>query len=189
MTKRSMYPFHSSVSRRQRLTEGVSEAWCFKKYLNVDSIIYTVMYIPLVQNDGSLISEWHKYIHGLILRHSKIPFFFFFSSVSCLNKLFLDLLFFTWLGGSDAGWGGWSCGMCVWLVTDEWTDTWSARHHYPRVDSSETTRAMTVASALRFRHALRQAWARARAHTRHTPDVCAHSFHLDRLCTRGKKTI
>ncbi len=44
-------------------------------------------------------------------------------------------------------------------------------------------------SAPRFRHALRQeltptprvnaAWARARAHTRHTPDVCAHSDHLD----------
>ncbi len=53
------------------------------------------------------------------------------------------------------------------------TDTWSARHHYPRVDSSETTRAMTVASAPRFRHALRQAWARARAHTSHTGCVCA----------------
>ncbi len=59
---------------------------------------------------------------------------------------------------------------CVFgLVTDEMkTDTWSARHHYPRVDSSETTRVMTVrvfqqekyhevASAPRFRHALRQA--------------------------------
>ncbi len=33
--------------------------------------------------------------------------------------------------------------------------------------------AWKVASAPRFRHALRQAWARARAHTRHTPDVCA----------------
>ncbi len=64
------------------------------------------------------------------------------------------------------------------------TDTWSARHHYPRVDSSETTRAMTarlptrkyheVASAPRFRHALRQAWARAaRTHTSHTGCVCA----------------
>ncbi len=41
----------------------------------------------------------------------------------------------------------------------------------------------------RFRHALRQAlmptpranaaWARARTHTLHTPDVCAHSDHLD----------
>ncbi len=29
--ERSMYPFHSSVTRRQRLTEGVSEAWCLKK--------------------------------------------------------------------------------------------------------------------------------------------------------------
>ncbi len=47
------------------------------------------------------------------------------------------------------------------------------------------------ASAPRFRHALRQAltptphvnaaWARARAHTRHTPDVCAHSDHLDMI--------
>ncbi len=45
------------------------------------------------------------------------------------------------------------------------------------------------ASAPRFRHALRQAltptprvnvaWARARAHTRHTPDAWAHSDHLD----------
>ncbi len=45
------------------------------------------------------------------------------------------------------------------------------------------------ASAPRFRHALLQAltptprvnaaWARARAHTRHTPDACAHSDHLD----------
>ncbi len=49
--------------------------------------------------------------------------------------------------------------------------------------------AWKVASAPRFRHALRQAltptpcvnaaWARARAHTRHTPDACAHSDHLD----------
>ncbi len=40
MTKRSMYPFHSSVARRQRLTEGVSEAWCFKKLFELfDSII------------------------------------------------------------------------------------------------------------------------------------------------------
>ncbi len=40
MTKRSMYPFHSSVTRRQRLTEGVSEAWCFKKIFELfDSII------------------------------------------------------------------------------------------------------------------------------------------------------
>ncbi len=45
------------------------------------------------------------------------------------------------------------------------------------------------ASAPRFRHALSQAltptprvnaaWARARAHTRHTPDMCVHSDHLD----------
>ncbi len=47
MTKRSMYPFHSFVSRRQRLTEGVSEAWCFKKNLNcltVAIIIYGYVY-------------------------------------------------------------------------------------------------------------------------------------------------
>ncbi len=66
------------------------------------------------------------------------------------------------------------------------TDTWSARHHYPRVDSSETTRAMTVASASRFRHVLRQAWARACAHTSHTGCVCTH-FTWTWLCTRGKK--
>ncbi len=90
---------------------------------------------------------------------------------------------------------------CSWFQMNE-TDTWSARieiqwwqqagllkisHHYPRVDSSETTRAMTVASAPRFRHALRQAWARARAHTRHTPDVCAHSFHLGHGCVQEVK--
>ncbi len=46
---------------------------------------------------------------------------------------------------------------------------------------------MTVASAPRFRHALRQAWARARAHTRHTPDVCGTHFTWTWLCTRGKK--
>ncbi len=58
-----MYPFHSSVARRQRLTEGVSEAWCFKKLFELfDSIIiYGYVYYLLVQNDGSLISEWHKY--------------------------------------------------------------------------------------------------------------------------------
>ncbi len=40
MTKRSMYPFHSSVARSQCLTEGVSEAWCFKKIFELfDSII------------------------------------------------------------------------------------------------------------------------------------------------------
>ncbi len=68
------------------------------------------------------------------------------------------------------------------------TDTWSARHHYPRVDSSETTRAMTVASASRFRHTLRQAWARARAHTHVTHRMCVRThFTWTWLCTRGKK--
>ncbi len=63
MTKRSMYPFHSSVTRRQRLMEGVSEAWCFKKLFELfDSIIiYGLCIFLLVQNDGSLISECHKY--------------------------------------------------------------------------------------------------------------------------------
>ncbi len=31
--ERSMYPFHSSVARRQRLTEGVSEAWSVIFYM------------------------------------------------------------------------------------------------------------------------------------------------------------
>ncbi len=31
--ERSMYPFHSSVTRRQRLTEGVSEAWCWRNFV------------------------------------------------------------------------------------------------------------------------------------------------------------
>ncbi len=62
MTKRSMYPFHSFVSRRQRLTEGVSEAWCFKKIFELFEYYYIRLCIfLLVQNDGSLISEWHKY--------------------------------------------------------------------------------------------------------------------------------
>ncbi len=39
----SMYPFHSSVARRQRLTEGVSEAWCFKKLFD-SIIIYGYVY-------------------------------------------------------------------------------------------------------------------------------------------------
>ncbi len=42
--ERSMYPFHSSVARRQRLTEGVSEAWCFKKLFELfDSIIISAV--------------------------------------------------------------------------------------------------------------------------------------------------
>ncbi len=55
---------------------------------------------------------------------------------------------------------------------------------YPRVEqfrndtSDDSARLPTrkyheVASAPRFRHALRQAWARARAHTSHTGCVCA----------------
>ncbi len=51
MMKRSMYPFHSFVSRRQRLTEGVSEAWCFKKIFELfDSIIIY----------GYVYSFWYK---------------------------------------------------------------------------------------------------------------------------------
>ncbi len=47
----SMYPFHSSVTRRQRLTEGVSEAWCFKKLFELfDSIIIY----------GYVYSFWYK---------------------------------------------------------------------------------------------------------------------------------
>ncbi len=49
--ERSMYPFHSSVSRRQRLMEGVSEAWCFKKLFELfDSIIIY----------GYVYSFWYK---------------------------------------------------------------------------------------------------------------------------------
>ncbi len=62
----SIRALHVSISficiSRQRLTEGVSEAWCFKNYLNcLTVLLYTVMCIPLVQNYGSLILEWHKY--------------------------------------------------------------------------------------------------------------------------------
>ncbi len=48
--------------------------------------------------------------------------------------------------------------------------------------------AWKVASAPCFRHALRQAWARARAHTRHTPDVCALRS-LGHGCVQEVKTI
>ncbi len=49
--ERSMYPFHSSVTRRQRLMEGVSEAWCFKKLFELfDSIIIY----------GYVYSFWYK---------------------------------------------------------------------------------------------------------------------------------
>ncbi len=49
--ERSMYPFHSSVTRRQCLTEGVSEAWCFKKLFELfDSIIIY----------GYVYSFWYK---------------------------------------------------------------------------------------------------------------------------------
>ncbi len=89
--------------RRQRLTEGVSEAWCWRAI-----IVTTTNHILLW-----CCMNWIGYLHEAI-----------------------------WL--ADASIGAWK-----------------------------------VASAPRFRHALRQAWARARAHTRHTPDVCAHSDHLD----------
>ncbi len=49
--ERSMYPFHSSVACRQRLTEGVSEAWCLKKLFELfDSIIIY----------GYVYSFWYK---------------------------------------------------------------------------------------------------------------------------------
>ncbi len=49
--ERSMYPFHSSVTRRQHLTEGVSEVWCFKKLFELfDSIIIY----------GYVYSFWYK---------------------------------------------------------------------------------------------------------------------------------
>ncbi len=51
LCEHSMYPFHSSVTRRQRLTEGVSEAWCFKKLFELfDSIIIY----------GYVYSFWYK---------------------------------------------------------------------------------------------------------------------------------
>ncbi len=93
--------------RRQRLTEGVSEAWCWRAV-----IVTTTNHILL----------WCC-MNGIGYLHEAI-----------------------WL--ADASVGAWK-----------------------------------VASAPHFRHALRQAltptprvnaaWARARAHTRHTPDVCA----------------
>ncbi len=92
--------------RRQRLTEGVSEAWC-----------------------------WHAVI------------------VTTTNHLLL------WCCMNGIGY----LHEAIWLA-DASVGTWK------------------VASAPRFRHALRQALTlsqSARTHTRHTPDVCAHSDHLD----------
>ncbi len=99
--------------RRQRLMEGVSEAWCWRAV-----IVTTTNHILL----------WCC-MNGIGYLHEAI-----------------------WL--ADASVGAWK-----------------------------------VASAPRFRHTLRQAltptprvnaaWAGARAHTRHTPDACAHSDHLD----------
>ncbi len=55
-----MYPFHSSVARRQRLTEGVSEAWCFKKLFELfDSIIISA--VNRLKNVIALIMINHKF--------------------------------------------------------------------------------------------------------------------------------
>ncbi len=103
--------------RRQRLTEGVSEAWCWRAV-----IVTTTNHILL----------WCC-MNGIGYLHEAI-----------------------WL--ADASVGAWK-----------------------------------VASAPRFRHALRQAWARARAHTRHTHvthRMCVRTqITWTWLCTRGKKTI
>ncbi len=96
--------------RRQRLTEGVSEAWCWRAV-----IVTTTNHILLW-----CCMNWIGYLHEAI-----------------------------WL--ADASIGAWK-----------------------------------VASAPRFRHALRQAWARARAHTSHTGCVCTQ-ITWTWLCTRGKK--
>ncbi len=98
-----------------RLTEGVSEAWCWRNF-----VVFSRWKNAHCHRSCRF---WTVYSRIMMtsLKQTLLYYSFFFSSpVSCLNKLFLDLLFFTWLGGSDAGWGGWSCGMCVWLVTDEW---------------------------------------------------------------------
>ncbi len=45
--ERSMYPFHSSVARRQRLTRACLKRGALKKNLNcLTVLLYTVMYIP-----------------------------------------------------------------------------------------------------------------------------------------------
>ncbi len=78
------------------------------------------------------------------------------------------------------------------------TDTWSARHHYPRVDSSETTRAMTVrvfqqenTTKLRQHHASDTPSVKRepeRAHTHVTYQMCVRTqIAWTWLCTRGKK--
>ncbi len=99
--------------RRQRLTEGVSEAWCWRNFSSANGGVSQSDHLMQIPNPVHATPE--KYVIG------------------CCNY--------------------------------------------------------DGASAPRFRHALRQAlmptprvnaaWARARAHTRHTPDACAHSDHLD----------
>ncbi len=78
------------------------------------------------------------------------------------------------------------------------TDTWSARHHYPRVDSSETTRAMTVrvfqqenTAKLRQHHAsdtpsVKREPERAHTHVTHQMCVCTQ-ITWTWLCTSSKK--
>ncbi len=64
------------------------------------------------------------------------------------------------------------------------TDTWSARHHYPRVDSSETTRAMTVAVST----TLQTRPPSSVSQSAHTHRMCVRThFTWTWLCTRGKK--
>ncbi len=85
-----------------------------KNYLNcLTVLLYTVMCIPFgtklwLFNFGMA----QILFMGLLLRHSKIPFFFSSSCHVSINCSWI-CYFFTWLGGSDAGWGGWSCAWCL----------------------------------------------------------------------------
>ncbi len=114
--------------------------------------------------------EWNGYMERFVI----VRFLFFFSPVSCLNKLFLDLLFFTWLGGSDAGWGGWSCGMCVWLVTDEWNGYMerSSSLSLSRQFRNDTSHDSCLSTTLQTRPPSSVSQS-ARTHTSHTGCMCA----------------
>ncbi len=116
MTKRSMYPFHSSVARRQRLTEGVSEAWCFKKLFELfDSIIIY----------GYVYSFWYCYVHKCPCGSACV---FFLSLLLALSLFPVDLLgHLPWLLI-----GSWSCHSSL----SDMTPTYPLPVKFPLADKS-----------------------------------------------------
>ncbi len=82
------------------------------------------------------------------------------------------------------------------------TDTWSARieiqwwqqagllkisHHYPRVDSSETTRAMTVCLSTTLQTRPPSSVSQRRAHTHVTHRMCVALISLGHCCVQEVK--